>query len=186
MSAIEHLADEIVCVFNQCFKQSEKTELIGNCPEPEYVPKHVRNESHHAIFFTKDYYASALHEISHWCIAGDARRQQVDYGYWYCPDGRTEEQQALFEQVEVKPQALEWIFAEAAAFPFRLSFDNLNGSPVDAKGFADRVYQQALDYLKNGVNARSKELINALLHKYRDGASLDEHWFQRSKLGYLE
>jgi len=48
------------------------------------------------------------------------------------------------------------------------------------------VYQQALDYLKNGVNARSKELINALLHKYRDGASLDEHWFQRSKLGYLE
>ncbi len=35
-----------------------------------------------------DFFASALHEISHWCVAGKARREQVDFGYWYCPDGR--------------------------------------------------------------------------------------------------
>ncbi len=36
-----------------------------------------------------------------------------DLGYWYAPDGRIEEQQALFEQVEIKPQAIEWLFAKS-------------------------------------------------------------------------
>ncbi|GLQ30100.1 elongation factor P hydroxylase [Litoribrevibacter albus] len=184
--SIGHKAEDIISLFNQCFKGSEQTELIGFNPEPEYVPMHMRQTNLHAIFFTKDYFASALHEISHWCIAGKERRQQFDYGYWYCPDGRTPEQQTLFEQVEVKPQALEWILAEAAAFPFRLSFDNLNGSPVDAKGFADRVHQQAHSYIENGIGERPMKLINTLLHEYRGVASLESHWFSRSKLGYLE
>jgi elongation factor P hydroxylase len=188
----EHRAEDIIRIFNQCFSETYFTELVGGNPEPEYVPAHLRASAvkdekglaKHAILFTKDYYASALHEISHWCIAGDARRQQLDYGYWYCPDGRTEAQQCEFEKVEVKPQALEWLFAEAAGFPFRPSFDNLNGSPVDAKGFADNVHLQAIGYLENGVNDRSRLLISALLQHYRQENSLNVRWFDRSKLGY--
>lgn len=58
---------------------------------------------------------SALHEISHWTIAGAKRRLLPDLGYWYAPDGRTKEQQDLFEQVEIKPQAIEWLFAQSLA-----------------------------------------------------------------------
>ncbi len=60
-----------------------------------------------ALFLLMVFYASALHEIAHWCIAGENRCQQVDYGYWYEPNGRSEERQFEFEKVEVKPQALE-------------------------------------------------------------------------------
>jgi elongation factor P hydroxylase len=51
-----------------------------------------------------------------------------DYGYWYAPDGRSAEQQELFEQSEVKPQALEWMFSVACGQVFRLSTDNLSCS----------------------------------------------------------
>ena len=40
---------------------------------------------------------------------------------WYAPDGRTKEQQALFEQVEIKPQAIEWMFSKAFGRRFRVS-----------------------------------------------------------------
>ena len=52
------------------------------------------------IVFTHDYFASALHEVAHWCVAGPERRRLTDYGYWYAPDGRTEKQQMEFERVE--------------------------------------------------------------------------------------
>lgn len=45
---------------------------------------------------------------------GEKRRQLVDFGYWYAPDGRSAEQQELFQAVEVKPQAMEWILSPAA------------------------------------------------------------------------
>ncbi len=54
-----------------------------------------------------------------------------DLGYWYAPDGRTHEQQALFEQVEIKPQAIEWLFAQAFGRKFRVSLDNLTGEGGD-------------------------------------------------------
>lgn len=181
-----HSASKIIEIFNECFVDSERTELIAHAPEPEYVP-YTERADHvlHAIYFTHDYFASALHEISHWCIAGEARRKVRDYGYWYCPDGRNTEQQALFEQVEVKPQALEWLFAVAANHSFRLSFDNLNGQPGNASLFADNVYTQAMTYLTQGVNERSQRFINALLNEYRDGLRLQESWFHRSMLGFL-
>ncbi len=63
----------------------------------------------------------------HWCVAGKARREQVDFGYWYCPDGRDAMTQSQFEDVEVEPQAFEWLFCVAAGFPFNVSCDNLEG-----------------------------------------------------------
>ena len=50
-------------------------------------------------------------------------------------DGRDEEQQKAFEQVEVKPQAIEWAFSIACDFKFNFSLDNLNGAPADILGF---------------------------------------------------
>src|SRR3990167_9984648 len=107
-----HDCQDLIEIFNGLFEQSEATTLIGGSDEPMYLPADQDNPFNRVIF-TYDYYASALHEIAHWCLAGDARRKQVDYGYWYFPEGRTAEQQMLFENAEVKPQALECIFSQA-------------------------------------------------------------------------
>ncbi len=90
----------------------------------------------------------SLLELSHWCIAGKARRQLADFGYWYAPDGRSEAQQQAFERVEIKPQALECLFTLACRRVFRVSQDNLFAD-FDTSGstFALDVYQQAEDYI---------------------------------------
>ncbi len=79
--------DDIVDVFNACFLETCNTRLIGGALEPIYRPSEKPSEPHQ-IFFTHDYAASALHEVAHWCVAGEKRRLEVDYGYWYSPDGR--------------------------------------------------------------------------------------------------
>lgn len=45
-----------------------------------------------------------LVELAHWTIAGSAHCQLDDFGYWYEPEGHSEQQQLEFEQVEIKPQ----------------------------------------------------------------------------------
>src|SRR5690606_1871522 len=122
-----HRASTVVRIFNELFVSSHHTRLEGGAEEPLYQASAAPDQLSHCIKFTRDYFASALHEISHWCIAGPKRRLLEDYGYWYAPDGRNAAQQKVFEQVEVKPQALEWIFSEAAGYRFRLSADNLDG-----------------------------------------------------------
>ena len=87
---------------------------------------------------------------------------QDDYGYWYAPDGRTAEQQAEFFKVEVKPQALEWIFCVTAGMGFRLSVDNLSGEALDIKPFAEAVFAQLGRYIEEGVPSRAGEWINEL------------------------
>ena len=99
----------LITVFNDCFVASERTELIGGAEEPFYRSWH--NDCLAQVIFTRDYRSSALHEIAHWCIAGKERRKQDDFGYWYAPDGRSTDQQLAFEQVEVRPQAVEWAFS---------------------------------------------------------------------------
>jgi elongation factor P hydroxylase len=104
-----------------------------------------------------------LHEISHWCIAGQERRRLPDYGYWYCPDGRSRYQQHAFEAVEVKPQAMEWLFAMAAGSPFNISLDNLSGGgTVNEKEFYHNVRSQAERYLTQGMPGRAETFLRAL------------------------
>jgi elongation factor P hydroxylase len=87
----------------------------------------------------------------HWCIAGKARRELVDFGYWYCPDGRDAMTQSQFEDVEVKPQALDWLFCVAAGFPFNVSCDNLEGDvEPDRIAFQRRVHAQVMTCLNKG------------------------------------
>ena len=166
-----HDSRDLIRLFETCFAASYNTRLVGGAPEPIYLPADAE-EPMHRILFTHDYFRSALHEIAHWCVAGAARREQVDFGYWYAPDGRSAEQQSAFEQVEGKPQALEWLFCEAAGHRCRVSLDNLSGEATDPTPFMQRGVDQVQDYLRNGIPERPACFIDALLNFYRPGTSL--------------
>ena len=143
-----------------------QTRLIKGDDEPIYLPAD-ESSPWHRVVFAHGFYASALHEISHWCIAGEARRKLVDFGYWYCPDGRDAQTQNQFESVEIKPQALEWMFCVAAGFPFNVSCDNLDGDcEPDRVAFQRKVHAQVMSYLDNGIPARPARFIAALADFY--------------------
>lgn len=174
--------DTLVTVFNQCFADSVyRTRLQGGGDEPVYIPAQTA-DSKNTIVFTKDYFSSALHEISHWCIAGDTRRNLVDYGYWYAPDGRTAEQQSLFEKVEIKPQALEWIFHRACARGFRVSADNLVAGLGASENFKNNIFVQTLWYCENGINKRAARFARALAERFGGNQYLQKAAYTRCEL----
>lgn len=157
-----HNPNHLIHIFNTLFQTSENTILVGGAEEPLYLP--VDDTSpHNRVIFTRDYFASALHEIAHWCIAGKERRSLVDYGYWYYPEGRNVDQQHLFEQAEVKPQALECIFSRAANSSFIISQDNLSQPDACANSrFAEMVALQVEKYLQEGLPERAARFNEAL------------------------
>ena len=161
-----HNPDDLITLFNNCFLQSHNTTLAYGNDEPIYLPAN-QQQPYHTIFFAHGFFNSALHECAHWLLAGKERRKLVDYGYWYVPDGRNAEQQALFQQVEVKPQALEWMLSQATGSRFNVSFDNLNGSVEDYAQFQEAVTQKKLKYQQNGLPARAQLFYLALLSYYR-------------------
>lgn len=157
-----HDYEHLIQVFNDCFSEDFNTRLVKGEDEPIYLPADEQTD-YHRILFAHGFYASAMHEISHWCIAGAERRKLVDFGYWYCPDGRDAATQQQFESVEIKPQALEWMFCVAAAFPFNVSCDNLNGDVTpDRIAFQRRVHAQVMRYVEEGIPERPGRLIQAL------------------------
>jgi len=180
--------DDLIRLFNQLFQSSENTVLVAGDDEPIYLPADDQNP-HHRVIFAHGFYESALHEISHWCIAGAARRQLVDFGYWYEPDGRSAERQRQFEQVEVKPQALEWILSEACGRKFHVSTDNLDGDPLEVEAglarFRADVVQQAQKYLKHGLPARAEVLKQALLDYYQRHSQFSHELFVLDRLFLL-
>ncbi|MBT0587437.1 elongation factor P hydroxylase [Alteromonas sp. SM 2104] len=157
--------DELITLFNQTFK-ALNTRLVRGAGEPIYLPADAQAH-YHRIEFAHGFFNSALHEVAHWCIAGEQRRQQVDYGYWYCPDGRNDEQQQAFEQVEVKPQAIEWAFSTSAGRFFRVSTDNLAGVEPDRTAFAHKVSNALQHYLQHGFPSRAHQFIDALHTHYQ-------------------
>lgn len=178
---LNHDYQDLINLFNHCFAMSYNTRLVKGDEEPVYLPANAERP-YHAIYFAHGFFSSALHEISHWLIAGEARRQQVDFGYWYAPDGRNAEQQALFQQVEVKPQALEWILAKACGYPFRVSFDNLNGDPGDGLAFKTAIFEQVQSYCQKGVSARTAQFREALCDFYRSPKEIRASDFQWEEL----
>ncbi|WP_052480959.1 elongation factor P hydroxylase [Gilvimarinus agarilyticus] len=161
----------LVAIFDRCFRRSERTCLVGGADEPFYRAA-TGDSGFHQIEFSHDYFASALHEIAHWSVAGPARRRQDDYGYWYAPDGRTASQQAEFERVEVKPQALEWLFSEAAGVQFRVSADNLAQGLGPSETFKDAIHNEVMRLCREGVSDRVATFCRALLAFYRPGTEL--------------
>jgi len=160
------LDSEISAVFNRCFGADYRTCLVGGADEPLYQPGRCLAEKHQ-IVYRHDYPRSALHEAAHWCIAGSSRRLQVDYGYWYQPDGRDQQAQQLFERVEARPQAIEWFFCQAVGLAFQVSIDNLSGEPVDAFPFRLAVWQLARRFLAEGLPPRAQVFYLALWEHFR-------------------
>jgi len=137
----------------------------GFATEPVYLPAD-EDCPFNRIVFAHGFFASALHEVAHWCIAGERRRRLVDYGYWYAPDGRDAGQQAEFERVETKPQAIEWAFAIACGFPFRVSVDNLSGIAVDRESFTRKVHAELVRCSCEGFPPRAQRFMDALSNHY--------------------
>jgi elongation factor P hydroxylase len=183
---MQHDFKDLILIFEQCFFQRFNTKLIKGDDEPLYSPADDKCV-HHQIIFAHGYYASALHEVSHWCMAGSARRLLEDFGYWYMPDGRNNEQQKNFEQVEIKPQAIEWAFCVAAGKKFNVSADNLNGATPDTLAFKENVYQQVQQYLNDGFPPRARQFIDALANFYNVSLPLNINQFSMNgKLNHPE
>lgn len=165
--------DDISALFDGIFAERYQTRLIRGGDEPLYRPA-TSEIAYHQVIFARGYYASALHEISHWCIAGEKRRQLEDYGYWYSPDGRNAEQQVAFENAEIAPQALEYLFTQACGRKFHVSVDNLGGdTDVDRDAFQKKVMARAERYECEGLPVRADAFLHALNAYYQQGAGLE-------------
>ncbi|GAD88374.1 MULTISPECIES: elongation factor P hydroxylase [Vibrio] len=161
-----HDYNDLITIFDNTFFDSFNTRLVLGGDEPIYLPADDEF-AYHRIIFARGFYASALHEIAHWCVAGPKRRLLEDFGYWYEPDGRDANTQAQFEVVEIRPQAYEWILAQSAGFRFQVSCDNLSGDfEPDRLGFTHKVQQEVIDILEKGLPTRVEMLSNALRDFY--------------------
>jgi len=171
-------------VFASCFADQLHTRLQGGADEPLYQPALQQGDTH-VLYYRADYFASALHEVAHRCIAGAARRRQVDFGYWYAPDGRSRDQQQAFAAVESKPQALEWYFAKACGYRFRVSVDNLDigsGELPDLSNFRRQIYQQALCWQREGLASRAEAFFHSLCREFDTPATPDDLHFMLAEL----
>jgi len=174
----------VEAVFSRCFLASANTRLAGGFDEPLYQPA-VGKEQNHELRYREDFFASALHEASHWCIAGPVRRQQTDFGYWYAPDGRSASQQRAFENVEYKPQALEWFFSRACGHSFRISVDNLSpcgGDSAPDDAFEGRVLAQARHWCQVGLPADGARFFVALCREFGTQEDLGRLHFSLAEL----
>lgn len=165
--------EALIALFDAIFADTYATRLVRGGSEPLYCPRGAEHP-YHRIIFAHGFFASALHEISHWCIAGPQRRMLEDYGYWYLPDGRDRDQQQAFEAAEVAPQAVELLLTEACRRRFNVSADNLGGSvEVDREAFRLRVEARAAWLRTNGLSPRAAALHRALGIRFGEGASFE-------------
>ena len=151
--------EQISNCFHECFFNKYQVVLKGGFDEPFYKTHQIVNGKHQAaeIQFREDFIRSALHEISHWCVAGLERRSIDDYGYWYEPDGRNFDQQIEFFNVEVTPQAYESILCDAAQIEFQVSVDNLD---VDISDL-----EVHIENFKKCVFEKKEQILNTNGHK---------------------
>lgn len=169
MNQENHKIEDIIRIFDQCFADEYNTRLERGGDYPIYLPEFTDEDGvpserpYNVILFAHGYYSSALHEIAHWLVAGEARRKLEDFGYWYEPDGRSAERQREFESAEIKPQAIEWVLATAAGFRYFASADNLSGNPGDNSAFKQAVYDQVKLYAERGYLPKRAETLRKAL-----------------------
>lgn len=174
--ALERLLE----LLNNQFLNHYHTEIRGGYSEPFYKASVARQKA--LIQFSHDYIRSALHELAHWCVAGKVRREHDDFGYWYAPDGRSQQQQNEFFQVEIKPQALEWAFSIVAGVRFEASMDNLNNSVAGADDFEKNVLNQLECFLEKGFSNRADQIIRLIAN---DRQIEDVYSFMRDHINNL-
>lgn len=185
--AAEQRLEQVIAVFDELFASEFNTRLLGGVAEPLYIPAgaeptyipagHAAADNqqdsslrdicdYHRLYFRENYFSSALHESAHWCIAGAERRLKMDFGYWYNPDGRSPEQQQIFEKAETQPQALEWMFSVASGQKFRISADNLAADMGASEDFIQAVSQQAQDWCTTPMPIRAEQFLTALAEQF--------------------
>ncbi len=188
MNQHEHHYEDLIRIFNSCFSESYNTRLERGGDYPIYLPAFIdegnvaSERPYNVILFAHGFYSSGLHEVAHWLVAGTERRKLEDFGYWYEPDGRSAERQREFEQVEVKPQAIEWILATAANFRYFASADNLTGDAGDNSAFKQAVYDQVKIYAEKGLPKRAEQLRQALCEFYGTPNMIDLAKFDISRI----
>jgi elongation factor P hydroxylase len=154
------LDTDVADCFIACFAQSERTVMVGGASEPLYLPACGRRYAE--LHYREDFAASALHEAAHWCIAGNARRARVDFGYDYQAPPRSEPAQAAFFALEIKTQALECLFAQAAGVEFSASADNLNADVKQFEILLKRSTENVRDWLAHTQDSRARRYLQAL------------------------
>jgi hypothetical protein len=164
---IDPLAERIAAAFDGCFASSHRTVVRLGGHEPLYRPPTPARLGE--IVCNRDYPASVLHEIAHWCLASAVRRRLVDYGYWYRPPPRTHDEQRAFLAAEEKNQALEAVFAAAAGIHFEVSIDDFE-TPRDVRvEFARRVRTRAQALACGRLAARAERFRDALVAEFAGG-----------------
>ena len=177
MTSEQIKSQEITNLFHRIFKENYKTIIVKGEYEPFY--KAAKSDcAFHEIIYANDSLSSLLHELSHWFIAGNARRMQDDYGYWYLEKRKTNKEQNDFFKSEVKPQALEWILSMAADHHFQFSIDNFYIEELTGiDKFKSDVLEQVKIYLNGNIEKRAKIFIQELQKKYQSDLYLSEAQF---------
>lgn len=151
---------EIAAVFDATFAE-HNTRLLGGANAPYYQPPVSPGEPAR-VFYTLDYPASALHEAAHWLRAGAARRQLVDYGYWYVDEPRPAPVQRAFLAVEAAVQALECVLSREAGRGFRVSVDDFEMAAADIDAFERTVRARAGQIDSHGLPPRAAAFAKSL------------------------
>ena len=63
----QHHYQQLIDLFDSCFAEEFNTRLIKGDDEPIYLPADDETP-YHRIVFAHGFFASALHEISHWWL----------------------------------------------------------------------------------------------------------------------
>ncbi|MBS7824449.1 elongation factor P hydroxylase [Wohlfahrtiimonas chitiniclastica] len=130
--------------------------IKGGAEEPFYEA--AKDGKKATLYFRDNYPRSLLHELSHFCLSGDKRRKLDDFGYWYFPCGRTEEEQLLFEKVEARPQGLEKAMCAALGIKFSPSLDDFSGKPA-SESFLQQLEMAYQEMLISAPPTASKVLV---------------------------
>ena len=140
--------------------------IQGDAEEPFYkAPTATTNA---ILYFRSNYPRSLLHEISHYCLAGDRRRNLDDFGYWYAPCRRTATEQQRFEEVETRPQGLEKAMCEIVGLEFLPSLDDFSGRPP-SKIFLQNIERAYQEMKLNPPNTANKVLGGLKVYWERNG-----------------
>ena len=134
--------------------------MVGGGSEPIYLPG--RSAAKSRLIYRADYASSALHEAAHWCIAGSARRAQIDFGYRYTPPPRHKTEQKRFYKSEERVQALEWIFSDASQVEFHPSADNLEAEVGDFYQQLKIAKHNTARWLNSVAGFRARVLVSFL------------------------
>ncbi len=148
-------------VFNLSFGDTYNVRCLGGFSQPEYLTA-MQTQGSAQLRYTRDYAASALHEIAHWCVAGKDRLALNDFGYGYLPPPRDKATQQRFFALEFKVQVLEAWFASGTGVRFVASADNFDCSDEARNAFAQQITTAVQAYTLADVPPRAQEFTRAL------------------------